>query len=56
MKEYERIPVFVKVIQGRTVCICKVGCEKKGNCEPDIVTRHLFRGWRGTMQRDRYGK
>ena len=56
MRTIEQIPVFVKVIQGRTVCICKGGCERKGNCEPDIVKRDLFRGWEETMKRDMYGR
>jgi hypothetical protein len=39
------------------VCICAArnkGCKKK--CERCTVTRNLFDGWQGTMQRDKYGQ
>ena len=54
MKEREKIAVRVKVVNGKTVCICIKGCEQ--NCETDIVERDRFRGWKDTMKRDRYGK
>ena len=56
MKEKEKIPVRVKVINGKTVCICLKGCKRPQHCEPDIVERDIFRGWQETMRRDKYGK
>ena len=58
MKEKEQIPVRVKVINGKTVCICICikGCNRAQYCEPDMVVRDRFRGWQETMKRDKYGK
>lgn len=56
MKEIESIPVWIKVINGKTVCICLRGCDHHGKCERDIVKRDRFRGWKSTMNRNRYGK
>ena len=56
MKEKEAIPVYVTVINGRTMCICMKGCNRKEYCERDVVERDLFRGWKQTMRRDRYGR
>ena len=56
MKEKETIPVYVKVLCGRTMCICMKGCNRKEYCERDVVERDLFRGWQQTMRRDRYGR
>ena len=56
MKEKEKIAVRVKVINGKTVCICMKGCDRPEKCEADIVERDRFRGWQQTMKRDRYGK
>ena len=57
MRETEKIPVFIKTIKGKTVCICHAeakGCGKE--CARDTVTRDKFYAWKSTMQRDRYGK
>lgn len=55
MKEREQISVMIKVIGGKTVCICKKGCDHPGKCEPDVVERDRFRGWQSTMH-DKYGR
>ncbi|MBQ1778447.1 MAG: hypothetical protein IIZ93_09860 [Acidaminococcaceae bacterium] len=56
MKEKEKIPVRVKIINGKTVCICMKGCNRQQYCEADYVERDKFRGWESTMKRDKYGK
>ncbi|MCD8117189.1 MAG: hypothetical protein LUE21_08790 [Oscillospiraceae bacterium] len=56
MKEKELIRVFVDIVKGETVCICRRSnkrCKKK--CMPDIVERDKFRGWEETFRRDKYG-
>lgn len=53
----ERIKVYAKIVNGRTVCICHAG--KKGcgeNCQRDVVTRDKYFGWEKTFRRNRYGK
>jgi hypothetical protein len=58
MRDKERIKVFVRIENGRTVCICKRDrkrCKRKG-CSPEVVERDRFAGWEGTFCRDRYGK
>ncbi len=59
MSEKEAIKVYVKFVNGRTVCICKRS--KHGNkccryCIPDVVERDRFRGWEDTFKQDKYGK
>lgn len=57
MKEYEKIPVYIRIVNGKTVCICHAGrklCNK--NCERDEVTRDKFAEWEKIMKRDRYGR
>ncbi len=57
MEETERIPVYVDIRNGRTVCIChrsRKGCGK--NCEKDFVSRDKFEDWQKLMKRDRFGK
>lgn len=56
MKEKENIPVYVKVINGKTMCICLKGCNRSRYCERDVVQRDIFRGWRETIKRDKYGR
>ncbi len=57
MESTEKIPVYVKIIKGKTVCVCHAAAKKcKGNCTRDIVSRDKFAGWKGTMKRDRYGR
>lgn len=56
MKETEKIPVYIRIENGRTVCICHAGMKGCNHpCEHDLVTRDKFRGWQSTMKRDRYG-
>lgn len=55
--EHEKIPVYVDIRNGRTVCICHAGDKGSGkHCERDVVTRDKFFEWRKTMQRDRFGR
>lgn len=57
MKEKEKIKVYVEVVKGKTVCICRrnnKGCDK--DCEKDVVERDRFYGWYQTFHRDIYGK
>ena len=57
METTEKIPVFVKIINGKTVCVCHTsskGC--KQHCERDVVTRDKFDGWKSIMKRDLYGR
>lgn len=57
MEKTEIIPVFLKIIQGKTVCVChawKKGC--KQNCQRDTVSRDKFDGWKDTLYRNRYGR
>lgn len=57
MESTEKIPVYVKIIKGKTVCVCHAAAKKcKGNCTRDILSRDKFAGWKGTMKRDRYGR
>lgn len=56
VKDKERIPVYIRIENGKTICICHAGmkgCNHK--CEHDLVTRDIFCGWQGTMKRNRYG-
>ncbi len=57
MASREEIKVYVEIVNGKTVCICKrdnKGCDKY--CQKDVVTRDKFAGWEDTFRRDRYGK
>ena len=57
MASKEEIKVYIEIINGKTVCICKQdnkGCSKR--CLKDVVTRDKFAGWEDTFHRDRYGK
>lgn len=57
MEETEKIPVYIKIIKGKTVCVCHASAKKcKCDCPRDILTRDKFAGWKGTMRRDRYGR
>lgn len=57
MENVEKIPVYVKIIRGKTVCICYAGAKRcKGDCDREVVKRDKFAGWQGTMRRDRYGR
>lgn len=57
MKTEEKIPVFIDIRKGKTVCIChagRKGCDKK--CDRDFVSRDKYFGWKHTMKKDVYGK
>ena len=55
--ETEKIPVYIKIIKGRTICLCHAGRRRCGDaCERDFVTRDKFEGWEETAARDRYGR
>lgn len=58
MQEKELIPVFIRVRDGKTTCVCHAKHKRCrcGECIRDKVTRDKFEGWRDTMYRDRYGK
>ena len=57
MEEKEKIPVFIDVVNGKTVCICKRSRKKCGkNCEPDVVERDKFGGWQEMFRQNKYGK
>lgn len=57
MDSSERIPVFVRIVKGRTVCICHAGSKRcRSNCERAIVERDRFKGWEQIMRRDRFGQ
>lgn len=57
MKTTEKIPVFIRIEKGKTVCICHAGSKGcKRNCPRDTVTRDKFDKWQETMCRDKYGR
>lgn len=57
MEATEKIKVFARIENGKTVCICTRNNKRcKRKCEPDIVERDKFRGWERTFRRNRYGK
>jgi hypothetical protein len=57
MVEVEKIPVHVRIVDGKTVCICCAGAKRcKKKCMRDTVTRDKFYGWEKVMKRNRYGK
>lgn len=57
MSEKERIKVYVKIVNGKTVCICHKGRKGCGDpCDSAVVERDRFDGWDDTFRRNRYGK
>ena len=57
METIEHIPVFIDIVNGKTVCICCVkakGCKKQ--CQRDTVDRDKFHEWQKVMHRNRYGR
>lgn len=57
METAEKIPVFLKIVNGKTVCVCHAsakGCKQR--CERDVVTRDKFEDWKSIMRRDSYGR
>ena len=56
MKQKELIKVYIDFKDGKTVCICKRShkmCDKA--CQPDVVERDRYAGWKSTMNTNRYG-
>ena len=58
MKTKEKIAVFTKIVNGKTICICHAGHKGCGDpfCSRDVVTRDKFAQWEQTMRRDKYGR
>lgn len=57
METKEKVKVFIRIENGKTLCICHRGAKKcNRKCEPDVVERDKFRGWEETMRRNKYGK
>lgn len=58
MKGTEKIPVYILIRKGKTVCVCHAAHRRCGcrECERDTVTRDKFLEWKTTMKRDVYGK
>lgn len=58
MKFVEKIPVYIKFENGKTVCICRKGTKKCKSkvCTPDTVERDKYDGWESTFYQNRYGK
>ena len=57
MQTEEKIPVYIKIIDGKTVCVCHARIKKcNRSCTRDIVTRDKFEGWKETMRRDKFGR
>lgn len=57
METKETVKVYIRIENGKTVCIChrnQKKCNRK--CDTDVVERDKFRGWQETFRRDRYGK
>ena len=57
MQTTEQIPVYLKIVNGKTRCVCHAqqkGCRE--NCERDTVTREKYEGWKKTLYRDRFGR
>ena len=57
MNDTEKIPVFIRIEKGKTICVCHAAKKKCSRpCERDTVTRDKFEGWRATMKRDKFGR
>lgn len=57
METIEKIPVFIKIAGGKTVCVCHAKNKKcKADCQREILERDKFIGWRQTMIRDKFGR
>jgi len=57
MEAIEKIPVFIDIVNGKTVCICSAKAKKcRKQCQRDIVERDKFRDLEKVMRRNRYGK
>ncbi|MBQ6214010.1 MAG: hypothetical protein IJJ67_01130 [Oscillospiraceae bacterium] len=57
MQSTEKIPVFMRIREGVTICICHVS-RKRCNlpCERGVVERDKYEKWQATMRRDRFGR
>lgn len=57
MECIEKIPVYINIVKGKTICICHVSAKGCGrNCPKDKVSRDKFDEWEKTMKRDKYGR
>lgn len=57
MKPIEKIPVYMRIRNGITVCICHVSAKRcKLPCERGEVSRDRYEQWQETMKRERYGR
>lgn len=58
MKGIEKIPVYIRIEKGITVCVCHAAkrCGHSRGCHRDTLLRDRYAGWRNTMRKDRYGK
>ena len=57
METTEKIPVFICIEKGKTVCICHASAKKcRRNCQRDTVERDKFQAWEKVMHRNRYGR
>ena len=57
MEETEKIPVYIRYANGKTICICHArdkGCKR--DCQRDIVTRDRYDGWKETLYRNKFGR
>ena len=56
-KGTEKIPVYIWIKDGKTICVCHAGRRGCGRaCERDEVTRDVYRGWEEARHRNRYGQ
>lgn len=56
-EQYERIKVFTKYENGRTVCMCVRDRKKcNGDCTKETVYRDRYAGWQSCFRQDKYGK
>ena len=57
MKPTEKIPVFMRIRNGVTICICHASAKRcKMPCECGEVERDRYEKWQSTMKRDRFGR
>jgi len=58
MADTEKIPVYIWIKNGKTICVCHAGRRGCGRpcCERDEVTRDVYRGWEEARRRNRYGQ
>lgn len=57
MDTEEKIPVYIKIANGKTLCLCHVRAKKcKDHCERAVVTRDKYEDWQSAMKRDQFGR